>query len=317
MNDDEVFRFLDRRQLGGAITAMHWTTAGLAFGCDDGSRHVWRAGSITESNGVHRHGVRSIRMGPSETVASVDHDGWMLIDSPVHAAADVCAMEWTTAAGLVAACTAGVVCDAERTPTIVASGIGHPLSMAALGGAVVAIGTDLGLVWLDARIGGIDGRIDLAPVVAVASDPLGRFVVCGDVAGSLHVVGLATGRGSELDGYPDRVELIAIDAMGGSAVAASDDELTVWRLGHAGVVGDQPLCLNDHDNTIVVLAAEPCRPRIASGDLDGRIVVWSIPRGHAIAHMEVSSEVGALAWAPTGTALAIGTIDGRLHIVAL
>jgi WD40 repeat protein len=310
---DSLVRVLDRLRFDDAVTALDWRGQGLAIGTADGRHHHWWACSCERLAPTHRHGVRSVRICADGTIVSVDHNGGLLSGDRCFDDEGFVAVEELDGA-LVAVGDRGLHVAVDRYPRAPLWLPGASLCAATLGPRTVGVGGEDGISWIDVARGTIDGHIDLAPVVAVTRDPLGRFVVCGDVSGSLHVVNLVTGEGVELAGYPDRVELVAVDALGTAVAAVADDELTVWSLADAGVTGDAPVCWRGHEAAIVTLAAAPGGTRFASGDLDGSVVVWSAT-GVEELRFETSSSIGALAWAPESNGLAIGTLDGRVHVM--
>jgi hypothetical protein len=305
---------MDGRWFDDAVVAMCWTASGVAVGTAEGRRARWWGGTCQDADPAHEVAVRIVRMR-DDVVASVDLHGSLHVGHDVIDDDRYISVDWMGRC-LVAVGDLGVhVRDAERPPVVV--GIhGVPIVAGPLGPHVLAIGTDRGLTWLDVRLGGIDGHIELPPVVAVVGDPGGRFVVCGDTAGALHVVELATGVGVELGGYPGRVDRVGVLADGSGAVAVADDEITVWPMVDGGVVGSTPRCLRGHGATITALACSPGRALVASGDDDGRVVVRT-GDGRETVRVETNATVASLAWAPEGNGLAIGSRDGRAHLVAL
>lgn len=315
MDGDITLAALDRLQLTDAVTALHWSTTGLAIGCGDGSLWRWRALETERVESDHRSGIAAVRCAPDGPLFSLDHAGRLARDGRVDARSRLSGIEHIASLGLIGVADGTIEIGLHTArPSSMASGIATPTAFAALGGSTVALGSFDQLAWFDLRVASVEGRIDVGPIDGLAADPTGRVVACGDTMGSLHVIDLATGDGVELDGYTGRVALVAIDSDGGSVAAVADGELTLWRLERGTVVDDAPVCVHAHDEQILVLAPSPSRRTYASGDLDGRVVVVRAD-GTIVMRLEVASPVTALVWEPRGTALAVGTIDGRVHLV--
>jgi WD40 repeat protein len=315
MDGDITLAALDRLQVTDAVTALEWSTTGLAIGCGDGSLWRWRALETERIESGHRSGITAVRCAADGTLFSLDHAGRLARHGRVDPHPRLSGIEHIASLGLIGVADGTIEIGLHTSqPSAMTSGMTTPTAFVALGGGTVALGSFDQLAWFDLRVASVEGRIDVGPIDGLAADPTGRVVACGDTTGSLHVIDLATGDGVELDGYAGRVALVAIDSDGGSVAAVADDELTLWRLDRGAVIDDAPLCIHAHDEQILVLAASPSRRAYASGDLDGRVAVVRAD-GTTAMQLEVASPVTALAWEPGGTALAVGTIDGRVHLV--
>ena len=75
------------------------------------------------------------------------------------------------------------------------------------GGLLVAGGIDGG-AWVDTTLEFVDETIAAPTMISATTDPLHRYIAVGDLAGSIHVIGVGDTVGNELSGYPDRVHLL-------------------------------------------------------------------------------------------------------------
>ena len=88
--------------------------------------------------------------------------------------------------------------------------------------------------------------------------------------------------------------------------------MTVWSFQGSGPEGTRPGVLDLHVQPVTTLAFAPGAMRLASGDREGAVVVWSLQRdgeGDLIGAGVVAGAVAELYWRPDGRALA--ALDAR------
>lgn len=270
-------------QVGSAVTALAPLGARTATGTDSGA--VW-------ATGIGRP-VKLLEL-PDPIVGSC----------PV--GADVIVAAGETLAHLTA----------TGPTTFRPSSVGQIVSVAtssAANGAMIAGGIH-GLAVLDFQRSGEDQWLDTPTITSVAVANNGRLVAAGDLTGALHIVDPRTGEGTEITGYPDRIELLAWTNDSQGVVVAADDELTLWSVGDDGEAADSPRLLIGHDHPVTAIAADATGTHLASGDLTGRIAIWDLcaPGDEPVAHVDIGSRVVALGWSPDGRVLAATTASGQL-----
>jgi hypothetical protein len=188
---------------------------------------------------------------------------------------------------------------------------------------IAAIGID-GLAWVDPISETTDGFVPMPTPVAIAVRSDGELTAVGDTSGRVHVVRSGTDQGCELDGYPDRVNLVCW--LGRSLCAVSADEVTVWEVPEDGAAPTcPPTLLNSdtggHDTTITafspLLGIPYASNLLVTGDQDGTILLWHptiaecpIARAPHISN----SAVLALKWNADGSQFAATFSDGQIGI---
>lgn len=121
-----------------------------------------------------------------------------------------------------------------------------------------------------------------------------------------------------MDGYPAKVEYLAFRHDGRWMANACLGDLTVWDFS-GSPAGTAPAVGAAHDRHIAALAWQPAGTLLATGDADGRLVLWPSPRrkaGEIVPISVVDGDVGVsrLAWSPDGQTLAVGFADGRVEL---
>lgn len=182
---------------------------------------------------------------------------------------------------------------------------------------LVAVGAD-DAVFVDVGLHLVETRLRLVGGISVAADPHGRYVAIGDLAGSVHVLGVGSvDDGRELTGYPDPVRQLACVREPAGVVAAADDELTFWSV-DGGRPCDQPACAVGHDEPITLIGVSPTAPLVATADAGGRLCLWSLrDLGGPVWQADRPGEVTAVAWSQDGGRLAVGDVAGTVETWAV
>ena len=111
-------------------------------------------------------------------------------------------------------------------------------------------------------------------------------------------------------GHKSDVLALAWSRSGFLLSASMDKAVRLW---HA--TADPCLRLFRHTDFVTSLSFHPGDDRLfASGSIDGRARLWSIPDGRVAASADVRDMVTAAAFSPDGGALAVGTMKGRVHL---
>lgn len=154
--------------------------------------------------------------------------------------------------------------------------------------------------------------------LTVAFSPNGRAVAAGMQDGSVHFWYLATGRDSQMRGYPGRVTQVVWSHNGRYLATAAADTVVVWDFGGKGPEGTRPLQLRGHTDRIETMAFQPAGPYLLTGGRDWRVSLW-LP-GKATAALDAhlaGAAISAIRWAPDNRHVAVGECEGRLTIYEL
>lgn len=313
--------------LPDAVRVLQWSALGLVTGAVDGSVSVHHVDPIIGANQTVIASAKgivtcltafdsSIAAGDtSGAITSVVNGGWPAVSQPgppvmacLHVGTRIVAIageQLIDAAGstLVATTPAG------QLRTLVPSGV-TPTDL--------LVGGTNGLAWIDLDARSVRQHLSLPPVMACAVDPTGHLVAAGDLSGSLHLVHHEDAEGTELTGYPDRVNLIAWTASGTWVAAAAADEITAWRSGSSSDGNDEPQLLQGHDDTLTALVAHHTHDLLASGDAGGTIALWApgvADRPICVNH--VDGAVLAMTWDPDHQRLAVSTSAGHVVVADL
>ena len=154
-----------------------------------------------------------------------------------------------------------------------------------------------------------------APCVSLAYSANGKVLACGTQDGSVHFWYLATGRDSQMRGYPGKVDCIGFSGDSRWLATAAGDQLVLWDFGGRGPEGSRPLQLAGHTDRIEALAFQPDGNFLASIGRDWRLSLWLPGKTPGALDAQLTdSEPSALRWSPDGRFVAVGERRGRLAI---
>lgn len=157
-----------------------------------------------------------------------------------------------------------------------------------------------------------------APCITANFSGNGKFLAAGTQDGSVHFWYLATGRDSQMRGYPGKVDQLGWSGDSRYLATAAADRVVVWDFGGKGPEGSSPLQLSGHTDRIECLAYQPRGNFLATAGLDWRLSLWLPGKFPAAidAHL-TDSEPSCLRWSPDGRFLALGERKGKLSIFEL
>jgi WD40 repeat protein len=120
----------------------------------------------------------------------------------------------------------------------------------------------------------------------------------------VHFWRLASGRDSEMTGYPFKPRAIAWDAHGSMLATGGAADVTVWGFGGKGPEGTSPIQLEAHQGVVTQLAFAPRKATLASGAQDMGVILWE-PKKQTkpVAFGFLDDQVTGLAWRPDQRAL--------------
>lgn len=157
-----------------------------------------------------------------------------------------------------------------------------------------------------------------APCLIAAFSPNSRYLATGTQDGSVHFWHLATGKDSQMRGYPAKVDTLGWSSDGRWLASAAGDVLVLWDFGGKGPEGSRPLQLAGHTDRIECLAFQPGGPFLVSGGRDWRLSLWLPGKSTTAldAHL-TDSEPSCLRWSADGRFVAVGERGGALSIYEL
>lgn len=149
--------------------------------------------------------------------------------------------------------------------------------------------------------------------LGVAFSPDGRFLVTSMQEPALHGWRVVDGAHMRMSGYPSRVKSFAFTADGKWLATSGSGEAILWPFqAKDGPMGKEPSMLAPSPTSrVTVVAPHPKDPVIAIGWEDGMVMMVRISDGAEILLRAPDADpVTAIAWHPSGGAVAFGTDRG-------
>lgn len=152
-------------------------------------------------------------------------------------------------------------------------------------------------------------------LVSLAWSPDMKVIACGSQDCSARFWRLATGRDSEMRGYPFKPRALAWDATSSLLATSGDATATVWDFRGKGPEGTAPLRLGSHAGVITALQFHPRKDLLLSGSQDTSVIVWQ-PRksDRPIKIGWLEDEVTALGWFPRTSAFVAADSEGNVVV---
>jgi WD40 repeat protein len=155
--------------------------------------------------------------------------------------------------------------------------------------------------------------------LGITVSPDNRFVVTTMQEPTLHGWRIADEKHMRMSGYSARVRSLSWTADGDFLATSGSEQLILWPFdGKDGPMGRQPTILARREARVSVVACHPRQPVVATGFVDGAVLLVRIDDGALILVRQGDGEpVSALGWDPSGQTVAYGTEAGRAGVLRL
>ena len=312
--------------VGDYAIAGGWTGRGEALVVADAAGGVYAfdgksGATIWAQPGVHQGGVLAVAIHPRKPAfATAGQDGrvlvWNAVEGQVSQAIEVGSdwvehVAWSPGGQRLAASCSRQVCTygADGVPTWRSPDHPNTVSAIAWSSADELATACYGRVsFFDASTGELRQQLEwTGSLVSMALSPDRNVVACGSQDNSVHFWRRSTEQDAMMSGYPAKPSALAFDDTGTLLATGGGEEVTVWSFQGKGPEGTRPGVLDSHVESVTTLAFAPGVTRLASGDRDGAVVVWSLQKdgtGGPIGSAVVAGAVAEVYWRPDGRALA-------------
>jgi WD40 repeat protein len=284
--------------LGTTSLSWHADSTCLASAGQDGRVRLWDAITGREQQALDAGAawVEGVAWSPAGTLLATaagrtlrlwDTDGRLLQQYPEHAST-IAALQWAPGSVQVRRAAAVLATAAYGNVTLWTPERPTPLTRFAWKGSILT------LAW----------------------SPDGRYLVHGDQDATVHFWVLASGQDYQMWGYPTKVRELAWDHTSRYLATGGGPVVVVWDYAGKGPKGSKPLMLEAHDDFLSALAFQHAGSRLASGGVDGRVVVWQPGKSRQpLAQNVLDAGIAALAWSPDDQALAVGSAVGTVVVL--
>jgi len=322
--------------VGDYAIAGGWTVRGEALVVADAAGGVYAfdgksGATIWARPEVHQGGVLALAVHPSRPAfATAGQDGrvlvWSAADGQVSQAIEVGSdwvenVSWSPDGRWLAASCSRQVCMYAADGAQTWRSPDHPSTVSAIawsGADELATACYGRVSFFDVTTGELRQKLEwMGSLVSLALSPDGDIVACGSQDNSVHFWRRSTEQDSMMSGYPAKPSALAFDDTGTLLATGGGEEVTVWSFQGRGPEGTRPGVLDLHVEPVSTLAFAPGVRRLASGDRDGAVVVWSLQKdgqGESIGAADLAGAVAELYWRPDGRALA--ALDARGGVTA-
>ena len=313
-------------EVGDYAIAGGWAVRGEALVVGDTAGGVYvfdgkSGASVWARQGAHDGGVLAMAIHPNGTAfATAGQDGrvliWGVAEGQVKQAIDVGSdwvenVAWSPDGQWLAVSCSRQVCAYGADGGEVWRSEDHPSTVSAIAwssAGELATACYGRVTFFDASTGELRQKLEwMGSLVSMVLSPDGDIVACGSQDNTVHFWRRSAEQDSMMSGYPAKPSALAFDDTGTLLATGGSEAVTVWSFQGKGPEGKQPGVLEHHAETITTLSFAPRGMRLASGDRDGSVVVWSLGRdgqGDSIGTAPVADVVSAVYWRPDGRALA-------------
>jgi WD40 repeat protein len=283
--------------LGTTSLSWHADSTCLASAGQDGLVRLWDASTGRERQALDAGApwVEGVTWSPTGTLLATaagrtlrlwDAAGCLLQQYPAHAST-IAALQWAPGTVRVRRAAAVLATAAYGTVTLWTPERTMPLAQFAWKGSVLA------LAW----------------------SPDGRYLVHGDQDATVHFWVVASGRDYQMWGYPTKVRELAWEHTSRYLATGGGPVVVVWDYTGKGPQGSKPLMLEAHEDFLSALAFQHAGPLLASGGIDGRVVVWQPGKTRQpLTQNLLGTGITQVAWSPDDQALAMGSETGTVMV---
>lgn len=155
--------------------------------------------------------------------------------------------------------------------------------------------------------------------VSLAVSPNGRFVAAGTQDKRLHfwLLPYTEGEDLEMSGYPKKIEHLAWLPTSQYILTAAQRMIITWKMRseQGSPEGSRPVMLDDHEAPITQLITQKKGRFSASGDVEGRIIIWDYPATEYVqTEWELNGSITTLVWSNDEKRLAATSEKGVLNV---
>jgi WD40 repeat protein len=155
-------------------------------------------------------------------------------------------------------------------------------------------------------------------VLTVEWSPDGKILAAGNQDATVTYWVLRSGEPLQMAGYPAKVRELAWGGDGRWLATGGGEQVTVWDCSGKGPEGRKPITLEGHDALLSALTYQAAGSVLASGDLDGRVILWQpelVTR--AVSEERIDGGVAQLGWSPNDALLALGGESGFVAVYSV
>lgn len=151
-------------------------------------------------------------------------------------------------------------------------------------------------------------------LISLAWSPTDAVIACGTQERSVHFWRIASGRDSEIYGFPSPPRALAWDASGQMLATGGDVSVNVWVFAHGGPEGKPPIRLTGHQALCTTLAFHPQECCLASGGDDMSVLLWNPARSTKPAAFGLLEDtLTGIVWSPDGRRLVGADASGSVR----
>jgi len=152
--------------------------------------------------------------------------------------------------------------------------------------------------------------------LSLAWSPDGKFIATGDQDSTIHFWFAESGVDLQMWGYPTKVLQLAWEPTSRYLATGGSTSAVLWDCSGRGPEGRKPLMLPPHEELVSALAWQPGGDLLASGGLEGFILVWNIKKSKQkpMFAADLGESITQLAWNPDGKSLAVGSESGDVMV---
>lgn len=153
-------------------------------------------------------------------------------------------------------------------------------------------------------------------LLRLAWSPDASFIATGHQDCSVHFWYVKTGQNLAMSGFEVKVRELSWDARSRFLATGGGEAPAIWDCSGRGPEGRTPLLLQKHNDLVSCLRYQARGPLLASGGLDGQVMVFQPVRSREpLDRLLLDSAITETVWAPSDRLLAVGTDSGKLEVL--